>query len=70
MDRKILERYASFYNKQNGQKYPCSNQIVICAIVTNDRDKALSIMEEREATIIFQSYHRIEWELNNERSTF
>ena len=67
MDRKILERKAEFYNKQEGRKFPCSNQVVLCGIITDDRDKALSVMNKKGATIKLQSYHRIEWELNNER---
>ena len=41
MDLKRLEHYREYFNKQKGRKYPCSNQIVRCAIVTNDRDKAV-----------------------------
>lgn len=69
MDRKILERKAEFYNKQEGRRFPCSNQIVTCAIITGDRDKALSVMKEKGAIVKSQSYiyPRIEWELNNER---
>ena len=36
MDLKRLEHYREYFNKQKGRKYPCSNQIVRCAIVTND----------------------------------
>ncbi len=67
MDKKILEHYADCFNKQEGRLYPCSNQIVICAIITKDRDKALSVMEEKGAVIKRQGYYYIEWELNNER---
>ena len=67
MDRKILEHYVGHFNKQEGRPYPCSNQIVVCAVITKDRDKALSGMEERGAVIKRQSYNSIEWELNNER---
>lgn len=66
MDRKILERCASFYNKQNGQKYPCSNQNVICGIITNDRNKALTVMENKGAIIKYQNTHQIRWMLDNE----
>lgn len=67
MDRKILERKAEFYNKQEGRKFPCSNQIVSCGVITDDKNKALAIMNERGATIKSQSiYNRIEWMLDNE----
>lgn len=68
MDRKILERKAKFYNKQEGRKFHCSNQIVTCGVITRDKDKALVIMNKKGATIKSQSiYNRIEWMLDNER---
>ena len=67
MDRKILECKAEFYNKREGKKFPCSNQVVLCGIITDDRDKALSVMNKKGATIKLQYPHRIEWVLNNER---
>lgn len=63
----ILEQYAEYFNKQEGRSYPCSNQTVICGIVTKDKNKALSIMAKRGAIIKRQSSKHIEWELNNER---
>lgn len=67
MDRKILEHYVECFNGQKGRAYPCSNQIVVCAIITIDKDKALSIMEERGAVIKWHNYNGVEWELNNEK---
>ena len=68
MDRKILERKAEFYNKQVGRKFPCSNQIVSCGVITDDKDKAIAIMEEKGATMGWQSVkNRIEWMLDNEK---
>lgn len=66
MDREILERYAEYFNKQKGSPYPCSNQIVVCGVITKDRDKALSIMESKGAVIKSQGNNVIKWELNNE----
>lgn len=66
MDIKELERYASYTNKQKGSPYPCSNQTVVCGVLIRDRDKALSIMEQKGATIMTQSYNRIRWMLNGE----
>lgn len=48
MDLKRLEYYREYFNKQKDRKYPCSNQIVCCAIVTNDRDKAVNFMSDKE----------------------
>ena len=67
MDREILEHYVEYFNKQKGSPYPCSNQIVLCGVITKDKDKALSVMKEKGAVIKRQSYNSIEWELNNER---
>ena len=66
MDREVLEQYTEYFNKQKGRQYPCSNQIVVCGVITNDRDKALYIMEEKGAVLIGQCYNNIKWELNNE----
>lgn len=67
MDREVLECKAKFCNKAKGQKFPYSNQIVVCGVITHNRDKALFIMNIKGATIKSQSLHRIEWELNNEK---
>lgn len=67
MNKEILEHYVEYFNNQEGTPYPCSNQIVVCAIITKDKDKALSIMEERGAVVRRQSRDHIEWELDNER---
>lgn len=69
MEREILERKAEFYNKQNGRRFPYSNQIVTCGVITRDKNKALTVMNQKGATVKTQcnSYNRIDWELNNER---
>lgn len=43
----VLEQFKEYYNSQAGRKYPCSNQQVICGIVTNDRDKAMNFMADK-----------------------
>lgn len=67
MNREVLEHYVEYFNKQEGRLYPCSNQIVVCGVITEDRDKALSVMKDRGAVIRRHSLNCIEWELNNER---
>lgn len=67
MNKKKLEKIAEFFNKQKGQKYPCSNQIVKCVVITQDRDKALSIMKDKGASLIMRGKDYLEWELNNEK---
>lgn len=66
MNREVLEHYVEYFNKQEGRPYPVSNQIVTCGVITDDRDKALSVMEERGAVIRRQHYNYIEWKLGNE----
>lgn len=66
MDREILEQYAEYFNRQKGRPYPCSNQIVVCGVITNDREKALSVMDGKCAIIESQCYNRIVWQLDNE----
>ena len=66
-NEKELKRIAELYNKQEGQRYPCSNQIVRCGVITRDKDKALSIMNDKGATLIKKGSHFLEWELDNER---
>ena len=44
----ILERHREYYNKQEGRKYPCSNQIVRCGVFTSDRDKAIEFMKDKD----------------------
>ena len=65
MDRKRLEQCADFYNKQTGRKYPCSNQIVLCGIITNNRDKALDFMKDKEFVEKRERYNQIDWVLTN-----
>ena len=67
MNKKELEKIAEFFNKQKGQKYPCSNQIVRCAVITQDRDKALSIMQDKGASLTMQGKNCLEWEFNGEK---
>ena len=33
-----MNRISNYINKQKGQSYPCSNQIVICGIVTHTQE--------------------------------
>lgn len=67
MNREVLEQYVEYFNKQEGRLYPCSNQKVVCAIVTKDKNKALSVMNKRGAIVTKRSSNDIEWKINNER---
>ncbi len=65
MDLKRLEHYKKYFNKQKGNKYPCSNQIVRCAIVTHDRDKAIDLMKDKEVVKKRERKDYISWFLDN-----
>ena len=65
MDKEVLEHYVEYFNNQVGQKYPCSNQIVLCGIITDDRNKALEFMKDKEFTEIRERYDQIDWVLTN-----
>ena len=66
MDLEVLEQYANYINKQKGNPYPCSNQTVVCGVIIEDRNKALSIIEQKGTILLSPSHDRILWILNGE----
>lgn len=58
---------SDYFNNQKGQNYPCSNQIVTCAIFTDNQEKAIKIMKEHNAIVTRQSKNEIVWNINGER---
>ena len=65
MDLKRLGHYREYFNKQKGIKYPCSNQIVRCAIVTNDKDKAVDFMSDKKVIKRLERKDYEAWLLDN-----
>lgn len=65
MNQKVLEHYIDHFNKQVGQKYPCGNQIVLCGIITNNRDKALDFMKDKKIIEKREQQYQIDWVLDN-----
>lgn len=65
MNREILEDYVDYFNKQIGQKYPCSNQIVLCGIITDDRYRALDFMKDKKFIVKHEQRYQIDWILAN-----
>lgn len=65
MNLERLEHYSEYFNKQKGRKYPCSNQIVCCAIVTDNRDKAIDLMREKEVVKKLERKDYAAWLLGN-----
>lgn len=61
----ILEGYRESFSSQEGRKYPCSNQIVVCGIFTSDRDKAINFMKDKDIKEKRERRDEITWYLNN-----
>ena len=73
INKEILEHYVKYFNNQERLLNPSTKPIGHCVVITEDRDKALSVMKERGAvikreyyTLAGQSRKDIEWELNGE----
>ena len=60
-----LKHYQEYFNSQEGRKYPCSNQIVRCAVITQDKETAINYMSGKNVKIIRSSKYMLEWELDN-----
>jgi hypothetical protein len=60
-----LEEYKKKFDEQEGQKYPCSNQIVLCGIITKDRNKAIDFMKNKNVVKIREKRNEITWFLDN-----
>lgn len=60
-----LKQFAEYYNNQAGSKYPCSNQIVRCGIVTDNREKAIDYMKDKNIIKKQERSDGIEWFLDN-----
>lgn len=60
-----LMRLKEYYDKQEGRKYPCSNQVVICGIITEDRNLAIDFMKDKNIVKKRERKDEIIWELDN-----
>ena len=60
-----LKKFKEYYDKQEGQKYPCSNQIVKCGIITTNRNLAIDFMKDKEVVKKWERKDEIMWELDN-----
>lgn len=43
----VLEKFKEDIEKQEGRKYPCSNQTVVCGIITDDKELAMEFMKNK-----------------------
>lgn len=60
-----LKRFKEYYDKQEGRKYPCSNQVVVCGIITEDRDLAIDFMRDKNVVKKRERIDEMVWELDN-----
>ena len=60
-----LMKFKEYYDKQEGRKYPCSNQVVICGIITEDRNLAIDFMKDKNIVKKRERKDEIIWELDN-----
>lgn len=60
-----LRKFKEYYDKQEGRKYPCSNQIVKCGIITKDRNLAMDFMKNKNVVKKWERKDEIMWELDN-----
>lgn len=68
--KELVYKYATYFNEQKGQKYPCSNQIVTCIYITDDPQEVydyLSLNKDNIEGPIRIAIGYIEWRENNEK---
>lgn len=66
MKRSIYD-IAAYFNQEEGRKYPCSNQIVCCAYITDNLLEVYDYLNKNNIAPIRQSKTHIEWQENNEQ---
>ena len=70
LSEKEKQHYTNYYNCQEGRSYPCSNQIVICGVITHTQEQAIDYMNAYpEYQLIRQSYSQLIWinQITNQR---
>lgn len=63
----LIYDLADYFNQKQGRKYPCSNQIVVCAYITDNSQEVYNYLDKNNIIPIRISKTRIEWQENNER---
>lgn len=66
----LIKQAEEYFNQEEGQKYPCSNQIVLCAYITDDPQEVYNYLNKNNIIPIKKSKICIEWQENNERWTW
>lgn len=62
----LLYDLANYFNQQQGSKIPCSNQIVICAYITDNLQEIYNYLDKNNIIPIRILKTCIEWQENNE----
>jgi hypothetical protein len=60
------DKISDYFNNQEGQNYPCSNQVVICGFVTDDDNKWEEFIRQNENNIVTLMKRKVRFE-NGER---
>ena len=63
----LIYDLANYFNQKQGRKYPCSNQVVVCAYITDNSQEVYNYLSKNNIIPIRISKTRIEWQENNER---
>ena len=61
----VLKHFKEYYDSQEGRRYPCSNQIVVCGIITKDENLAIDFMKDKPVIEMRQRVDEIVWQLDN-----
>ena len=61
-----LEYYKKYFNNRSNQDHPTSDQMVSCAIITNDQYKAKNIMKNLNGILISKTTDKIKWCVGDE----
>lgn len=64
--KEFFDEYRERLDNQGVLSRICENETLMCAIITLDKHKAESIMEEKGAVKLFESSKGIDWKLDGE----
>ena len=60
-----LQKIKEYYDKQEERRHPCSNQVVVCGIITEDKNLAVEFMKDKNVVKKLERKDEIIWELDN-----
>lgn len=59
-----------YFNQQQGQKYPTSNQTVTCAYITENKKEVIKYLKQKHIKPLIQQRYYLRWQENNEQWTW